>query len=179
MSWTFDSGIHLPTSASKTTKDGLRIELSKEALSPKSESRAMKSFYLSGGELGRMPVLRATADKVPNIYADTGISKQFQLPVISGRKAKLDLFSTGLYSNSSTNDLGYMTPCHVSIEVTVPDYAVMTNQEINENVANQLYLMLGSLGYVASKDGIYYLPNFASLITGSKDLQENLKAKLG
>lgn len=177
MSWTFDSGINLPTSARKTTNDGPRIQLSKEALSPKSESRAMKSFYLSGGELGRMPVLRATADKVPNIYADTGISKQFQLPVITGRKAKLDLFSTGLYSNSTTNDLGYMTPCHVGIEVTVPDYAVMSTDELNAIVAEQLCIMLASLGWV-KYDGTSFLPNFAGLITGSKDLQENLADKL-
>lgn len=176
MSWTFDSGINLPTSAIKITNDGPRTQLSKEALSPKSESRAMKSFYLSGGELGRMPVLRATADKVPNIYADTGISKQFQLPVISGRKAKLDLFSTGLYSNASTSDLGYMTPCHVSIEVTIPDYAVMSTEEINQNISNQLFIMLASLGSVNSNGT--QIPNFAGLLTGSKDLQENLAAKL-
>lgn len=177
MSWTFDSGINLPTSAVKTTNDGVRMQLSKEALSPKSESRAMKSFYLSGGELGRMPVLRATADKVPNIYADTGISKQFQLPVISGRKAKLDLFSTGLYSNASTSDLGYMTPCHVSIEVTVPDYAVMTTTDLNSTIAEQLHIMLASLGWV-NIDGTNIVPDFAGLLAGSKDLQENLIEKL-
>lgn len=177
MSWTFDSGINVPTSAMKITNDGLRVQLSKEALSPKSESRAMKSFYLSGGELGRMPVLRATADKVPNIYADTGISKQFQLPVITGRKAKLDLFSTGLYSNASTSDLGYMTPCHVSIEVTVPDYAVMSTEELNTNIASQLQIMLASLGWI-SYNGSNILPNFAGLIAGSKDLQENIAVKL-
>lgn len=177
MSWTFDSGIHLPSSAVKNTSDGPRTQLSKEALSPKSESRAMKSFYLSGGELGRMPVLRATADKVPNIYTDTGISKQFQLPVVSGRKARLDLFSTGLYSNNATNDLGYMTPCRVSVEVVIPDYAVMSTDEINENIANQLFLMIGSLGVVVDSSGAK-LPNFAGLLTGSKDLQENLADKL-
>lgn len=177
MSWTFDSGINLPTSAFKATNDGPRMQLSKEALSPKSESRAMKSFYLSGGELGRMPVLRATADKVSNIYADTGISKQFQLPVITGRKAKLDLFSTGLYSNASTTDLGYMTPFHVSVEVTVPDYAVMSTTELNSNIAEQLMIMLGSLGWVNS-DGTSIIPDFAGLLAGSKDLQENLIEKL-
>lgn len=176
MSWTFDSGISIPTSAQKVTQDSVRYQLSKEALSPKSESRAMKSFYLSGGELGRMPVLRATADKVSNIYTDTGISKQFQLPVTSGRKARLDLFSTGLYANSSTNDLGYMTPGHVAIEVTMPDYAVMDNDDINCWVAEQIYIMLGSLGYVTVNAN--QLPNFAGLIAGSKDLQENLADSL-
>lgn len=176
MSWTFDSGIQLPTNAFKASKDAVRYQLSKEALSPKSESRAMKSFYLSGGELGRMPVLRATADKIPNIYADTGISKQFQLPVTSGRRAKLDLFSTGLYTNDATNDLGYMTPGHMSIEVDLPDYAIMDKDDINRFVADQLCIMLGSLGYV-TVDG-NALPNFAGLIAGSKDLQENLADKL-
>lgn len=138
-------------------------------------NNSMNSFHLVTSEYGQPAYLQVKSTRVADIYENTGVTSNFQMPNKGGRRVDMTFYGLGEVEAQGTNGVTkeYYAPMGCSISYWVPEVQLGTDEDINEMLASIFTNgLLGALVSVDDSEGTYL--NFMQVLKGVLNLPSTM-----
>lgn len=138
---------------------------------PKVANNSMNSFHIVTAAYGQPAYLQVKSTRVADIYENTGVTSNFQMPNKGGRKVDLTFYGLGKVENQVTQDITkeYYAPVGCSISYWIPEVQLGPDMLINDLLGDVFtQCLLGAL--VSVDDSAHTYLNFMQVLKGVLNL---------
>lgn len=138
-------------------------------------NNSMNSFHIVKSTYGQPAYLQVKSTRIADVYENTGVTSNFQMPNKGGRKVDLTFYGLGEVEVQGTNSVPreYYAPVGASISYWVPEVQLGTDEVVNL-MFTEIFLnhLLGALVSVDDSSETYL--NFMQVLKGVLNLPSTM-----
>lgn len=172
-SLTFTPGWSLEMSTRKFECD---IQQPKQSIfAAKVANNSMNSFHIVTADFGQPAYLQVKSTRIADIYENTGVTSNFQMPNKGGRRADLTFYGLGEVESQGTSGVPkeYYAPMGCSISYWIPEVHLASDVFMND-LFRDIFTkcLLGALVSIEDSEVTYL--NFMQVLKGVLNLPSTM-----